>query len=92
MKMAEKLKELRISKNLEIRDVLILLKKEGFEVSEEEMRRHEEDEKDLDADTFLAVLLAVAMPPLVETVLVNALSAPVLCLDPCQLSSFIGPT
>lgn len=55
MKMAEKLKELRINKNLEIRDVLILLKKEGFGVSEEEMRKYEVDEKDLDADTFLVL-------------------------------------
>lgn len=28
-------------------------------------------------------------PPLVETRLVNTLSDPVLCLDPCQLSSFM---
>ena len=48
----------------------------------------------LDADveeTLRPVLLAVAMPPRVDTLLVNALSAPVLCLEPCQLSSFIGP-
>ena len=32
----------------------------------------------------LPVLLAVAMPPRVETRLVWALSAPVLCLEPCQ--------
>ena len=44
-----------------------------------------------DAETDLPVLLAVAMPPLVDVLLVNVLSAPVLCLDPCQLSSFIGP-
>ena len=46
----------------------------------------------LDADDTVAVLpvlLAVAMPPLVDTLLVNTLSPPVLCLDPCQLSSFI---
>lgn len=46
----------------------------------------------VDADTVLPLLLAVAMPPLVETLLVNVLSAPVLCLEPCQLSSLIGPT
>ena len=40
----------------------------------------------------LPVLLVVAMPPLVETLLVNVLSAPVLCLEPCQLSSLTGPT
>ena len=45
----------------------------------------------VDAETALPVLLAVAMPPLVDTLLVNVLSAPVLCLEPCQLSSFIGP-
>ena len=67
MKMAEKLKELRINKNLEIRDVLILLKKEGFEVSEEEMRRHEEDEKDLDADTFLALCRVYGCDDILET-------------------------
>ena len=49
----------------------------------------------LDADTVVAALpdlLVVAMPPLVETLLVNVLSAPVLCLEPCQLSSLTGPT
>ena len=40
----------------------------------------------------LPVLLAVATPPLVDTRLVNTLSDPVLCLEPCQLSSLIGPT
>jgi hypothetical protein len=40
-----------------------------------------------DTDTALPLLLAVAIPPLVDTLLVNDLSAPVLCLDPCQLSS-----
>ena len=39
----------------------------------------------------LPVLLAVAMPPLVDARLVKALSAPMLFLDPCQLLSFIGP-
>lgn len=42
-------------------------------------------------DTLRPVLLDVAIPPRVDTLLVNALSAPVLCLEPCQLSSFIGP-
>lgn len=42
-----------------------------------------------DTLAVLPVLLAVAMPPLVETRLVNTLSEPVLCLEPCQLSSFI---
>lgn len=45
-----------------------------------------------DTEDTLAVLpvrLAAAMPPLVETRLVNTLSEPVLCLEPCQLSSFI---
>ena len=49
----------------------------------------------LEAEAMLAVLpvlLAVAMPPLVDTRLVKTLSDPVLCLDPCQLSSLIGPT
>ena len=45
-----------------------------------------------DTLAVLPVLLAVAMPPLVDTRLVNTLSDPVLCLEPCQLSSFIGPT
>ena len=31
------------------------------------------------------------MPPLVDTLLVKTLSLPVLCLDPCHLSSWIGP-
>ena len=44
-----------------------------------------------DAETLLPVLLAVAMPPRVGTLLVKDLSAPVLFLEPCQLSSFIGP-
>ena len=42
-----------------------------------------------DTLAVLPVLLAVAMPPLVDTLLVKTLSAPVLCLEPCQLSSFI---
>ena len=43
------------------------------------------------ADVVLLTLLDEdeAMPPLVETRLVNTLSDPVLCLDPCQLSSFM---
>lgn len=47
---------------------------------------------DLDADVtdeVLPTLLDEAMPPLVDTLLVKTLSAPVLCLEPCQLSSFI---
>ena len=67
MKMAEKLKELRINKNLEIRDVLILLKKEGFEVSEEEMHKYEVDEKDLDADIFLALCRIYGCDDIMET-------------------------
>ena len=37
----------------------------------------------------LPVLLVVAMPPLVDTLLVNTLSLPVLCRVPCQLLSFM---
>lgn len=42
-----------------------------------------------EADVVLPTLLDEATPPLVETRLVNTLSEPVLCLEPCQLSSFI---
>ena len=42
-----------------------------------------------DTLVVLPVLLAVAMPPLVETRLVNTLSDPVLRLGPCQLSSLM---
>jgi hypothetical protein len=42
-----------------------------------------------EADVVLPTLLDEATPPLVETRLVNTLSDPVLCLDPCQLSSFM---
>ena len=42
-----------------------------------------------DTVAVLSVLPAVATPPLVDTLLVKTLSAPVLCLDPCQLSSFM---
>ena len=35
------------------------------------------------------VLLAVAIPPLVDTLIVKTLSEPVLYLDPCQLSSLM---
>ena len=41
-------------------------------------------------DTLRPVLLAVAIPPRVDTLPVNTLSAPVLCLEPCQLLSFIA--
>jgi hypothetical protein len=34
-------------------------------------------------------MLAVAIPPLVDTLLVKTLSEPVLYLDPCQLSSLM---
>ena len=52
---------------------------------------------DLEAEVTEDPLVALldedeAMPPLVDTRLVNTLSDPVLCLEPCQLSSFIGPT
>lgn len=40
-------------------------------------------------DVTLPTLLEEATPPLVDTLLVKTLSAPVLCLDPCQLSSLI---
>ena len=42
-----------------------------------------------EADAVLPTLLDEATPPLVETRLVNTLSDPVLCLDPCHLSSFM---
>lgn len=45
------------------------------------------DAVDMLAD--LPVLLAVAIPPLVDTLLVKTLSEPVLYLDPCQLSSLM---
>lgn len=67
MKMAEKLKELRVGKNLEIEDVLILLKKQGFEVSEEEMCKYEENAKALDADTFLALCRIYECENIMET-------------------------
>ena len=67
MEMAEKLKELRIGKKLEIKDVLTLLQKEGFEVSEEELSRHEENAKNLDADMFLALCRIYGCENIMET-------------------------
>ena len=47
-------------------------------------------EAEVTDDTLVALLDEdEAMPPLVETRLVKTLSDPVLCLDPCQLSSLI---
>lgn len=45
-----------------------------------------------DMDTLLPVPLEVAIPPLTDVLPANVLSAPVLCLDPCQLLSLTGPT
>ena len=55
MKIAAKLKELRLAKNLEIKNVLLELQNAGFRVSEEEMLEFEADAKFLDADRFLAL-------------------------------------
>ena len=67
MEMAAKLKELRISKNLEIKEILILLKKQGFEVSEEEMLKYEENAENLDADTFLVLCRIYGCEDIMET-------------------------
>lgn len=55
MKIAAKLKELRLAKNLEIKDVLLELQNAGFKVSEEEMLELEADAKSLEADMFLVL-------------------------------------
>ncbi len=55
MRIAEKLKELRLGKNLEISDVCCKLQNAGFRVSEDKLLEFEEDAKSLDADTFLVL-------------------------------------
>ena len=67
MEMAAKLKELRMNKNLDSKDVLVLLEKEGFEVSEEELLKYEENAESLDADLFLALCRIYGCKDIMET-------------------------